>query len=91
MRAAALIGGLSGASQIGYDGLYAFYNRAPNKTPLLERIANSPYMPLKPVADEDYEDILKARIDRLEAEITSVEAQLDSLQRQKAQLSPNVP
>lgn len=87
MRHSAIVSLLSVTTQVGYNLLYSRYAKDPDLTPFLERVANSPWMPLRSVPDEEYESIIQGRIDKLGAEISSVEAQIAALQQRKASLS----
>jgi hypothetical protein len=87
LRTAALIGAISAVSQVGYDTLYSRYSRTPDKTPFLERMANSRFIPLRSMPDDEYEGILNERIAKIDAEISSLESQIDSLQSQKSRLT----
>lgn len=83
----AIIGLASIASQAGYNRLYDRYSVDPDRKPFLQRMLDSSWMPLRSIPDEEYESILKGRIDRLDGEIETVDGQLAALRQQKAQMS----
>ena len=52
------------------------------KEPLLQRLANSRWVPLKAISDEDYEKMLGEKLVRVEADIALIDEQLASLRAQ---------
>ncbi|ETN41692.1 uncharacterized protein HMPREF1541_03628 [Cyphellophora europaea CBS 101466] len=86
-RPAGIIGLLTCTCQIAYSATYDRLNAEPDTTPFLERVSRSRWMPLKSVSDEDYETLIRARIDRLDTQITVVDGQIAALQQQKASVT----
>lgn len=91
LKSGGVVGLTATAVQVGYHVLYNRFEKTPDRTPLMERIANTSWMPLKSVPDDEYEELLQGRISRLDAEIASVEQQLASLHQQKGLVSTGKP
>lgn len=86
----ALVFGLIGfVGQYGYDRLDASHTAAIEldssgsirKLPLLHRITNSRWSPMKLLSDGEYEAILKERLVRVETDIALIEEDMDKLRR----------
>lgn len=75
------------AGQAGYSFLYERLEQKPDTTPFLDRVANSAWMPVKSLSDEEYERIVQSRISKLDADIANVEGQMATLEHQKRLLS----
>jgi hypothetical protein len=72
------------ATQLGYNVFYDRYSQAPDRSPILERMARSKWMPLKAIPDDEYESLLKDKIGKLDHEITIVESQIAALRHQRS-------
>lgn len=53
-----------------------------NDQPLWKRILNSKYSPMKVLSDEQYEELLKEKLVRVDAEIAVVDEQIQKVREQ---------
>ena len=62
-----------------------------NPKPLFNRIAESKWVPLKSIPDEDYERMLSKKLLRTDAEIAMLDERLASLRSPKGEVSATSP
>jgi len=87
-------------SLLGYCGQSAFnrvdtwqMNKAQNPgKPLFQRMAESKWVPLRHLSDEDYHDILSEKLLSIEAEIALLDEKIEAMEKTRpASNTPNTP
>jgi hypothetical protein len=84
---AAALGLLGLGGQVGFSALSTMADAPPEKRPLLDRLSDSKWWPLKSVPDEDYEYELTEKIVGVEAEIAIIDEKIAVLKQYHAKSS----
>jgi hypothetical protein len=74
-----MMGAVGFVGQKGFHAILANYHPDAERRPLLQRIMDSPWMPLKSLSDDDYESMLREKLIRTEAEIALIDERLVDL------------
>lgn len=92
-----LVPGVIVFSLLGYAGQTAYHAidnwrmehaDTPSK-PILQRLAESKWIPLKSLSDEDYRGILNEKLLGIEAEISIIDERIQDLEKAKAEKPRN--
>lgn len=80
----AIIVGLVGfGGQLGYHGLSLADSKDRDRRPILDRLSDSKWWPLKALSDEDYEHDLTEQLIAIEAEVSIIDEKLSALRTAK--------
>lgn len=80
----AIIVGLVGfGGQLGYHGLSLVESKDRDQRPILDRLSDSKWWPLKALSDEDYEHDLTEQLIAIEAEVSIIDEKLGALRMAK--------
>lgn len=94
-----MIPGLVVFSLLGYGGQSAFnrldtwqMERAQNPSkPLAQRMADSKWIPLRHLSDDEYRNILSEKLLSVEAEIALLDEKIKELEKTRPAISPSTP
>lgn len=84
------MGLIGGAGQIGFKFMEQRSNANRDTRPVLVRLSDSSWWPLKSLSDDEYEAMLRDKIKMADAEIAGLDAQIKALRAKDPEKSNTV-